>query len=618
MILPISGPAAQTSPREPRTIAELEQQIQTILSTHDVPGAAIALVTGDKRLWIDGIGYANAQTRTPAHANTIFRWGSVSKSVVSVAILMLQQRGLVHLSDRIHDIAPEVEFHNRWESKHPVRLVHCLEHTTGFDDLHFNECAVADPAIGLSDALAISPNARRSRWEPGSYKSYCNVGPVIAARVVEIATGRSFEEFVRDEIFVPMEMNTSSFSYPLDTALMATGYEHDGATPVPYDYVAYRPSASLNAPAQDMASFVQALLNRGAVGGTALLTPQSVQRMETPTTTLAARAGFPLGYGLGNYTTLRNGYVFHGHGGMIAGFVASYGYNRELDRGYAISINKASDEALQEIVDAVVAYFTAGTEPANIPKESPSAQDLMSLAGYYQSMTPMSQLLHVLLLRFVNVRKVTVENGALLSGNFIFGRQRQLVPIASRGFHRKGTDESVVFIADGNDTVICYDGLRGNFKRTSPYSVFFQLGAFILSLCLMASSVLFAMVWIPRKLLGRMKNATHLKARVFPLLSVLFFLVTYVSLLNGLMLMEIDKAVMARLGFFTVHSFTVFVSSVCFAAFSFIGLFFSLRAFIAERKIPAHIHSLLVSIVNVAAAIYLWYGGVVGIATWSY
>ena len=92
------------------------------MSNHNVPGASIALVTRDKRLWIDGIGYSNIATGTPVDVNTIFRWGSVSKSFVAVSIQILAERGLVHLEDRIRDVVPEIEVHSRWESTHPVRF----------------------------------------------------------------------------------------------------------------------------------------------------------------------------------------------------------------------------------------------------------------------------------------------------------------------------------------------------------------------------------------------------------------------------------------------------------------------------------------------------------------
>jgi CubicO group peptidase (beta-lactamase class C family) len=539
-----SETAAQEYQNQPKTIEDLKQEIENIIREHNVPGAAIALVTKNSQIWAGGIGYSNVENSTPVNANSIFRWGSVSKSFVAVAIQILAEQKLVHLEDKIKDIAPKIEINNRWESTHPVKLVHCLEHTTGFDDLHFNECAVDDPQISLLDALAINPHSRNSRWEPGTYKSYSNIGPVIAAHIVETVTGQSFENFVTANIFNPLGMETSSFYYPKESNLMSTGYEGDGTTTVQYDHIVYRPAGSLNASAIEMALFVRMLLNRGTLNQTQILSSPSVSRMETPKTTLTAKTSSSYGYGLGSYTTLRNGYVFHGHDGMIAGFTASYGYNAGIDRGYAVSINKVSETALQQIIQAVIEYFTAGIDNPARPVMTIPAEELQPLTGYYKSITPMTQLMHTLLMRFVNVRKITLQGDTLLSGNFLSGRQKKLMSLSKNVFYRTNSNEILSFIEDGDDMVISYDGLRGNFKKVSRFSVFFQLGIFISSFMLMVSSLLFALIWIPKKFLGRLKGTRHLKARLFPLFSVLFFFATYLPLLNGLMTIELDKPIL--------------------------------------------------------------------------
>ena len=115
-----------------------------------------------------------------------------------------------------------------------------------------------------------------------------------------------------------------------------------------------------------------------------------------------------------------------------------------------------------------------------------------------------------------------------------------------------------------------------------------------------------------------MKDVKYIKARLFPLLAVLFFFLTYIILLHGLMMIEIDKALMARLGIFTLYSYGAFLYSLCFVTFSILGLFFSLKALLVDSRKAAHLHSLLVSIVNVTATIYFLHGHVIGIMTWAY
>ena len=81
----------------------------------------------------------------PHTADTLFRIGSTSKAFVSLSILMLADQGKLSLDDPVHKLAPEVWFENRWESSDPVRVVHLLEHTTGWDDFHLREYAKKRP-----------------------------------------------------------------------------------------------------------------------------------------------------------------------------------------------------------------------------------------------------------------------------------------------------------------------------------------------------------------------------------------------------------------------------------------------------------------------------------------
>lgn len=72
-------------------------------------------------------------------------------------------------------MAPEIEFTNPWEDTDPIRIVHLLEHTTGWDDLHPVEFANNDPSpLSLREGLDLHPHTRVSKWVPGTRIAYCN------------------------------------------------------------------------------------------------------------------------------------------------------------------------------------------------------------------------------------------------------------------------------------------------------------------------------------------------------------------------------------------------------------------------------------------------------------
>jgi CubicO group peptidase (beta-lactamase class C family) len=195
--------------------------------------------------------------------------GNATVTAVSLVLLFSglhaqeeQDNAPATLEDKLSELAPDVAFENQWEDTDPVRLVHLLEHTTGWDDIHLPDYAHSVyPPVSLKEALDFHPHSRVSRWKPGTRSSYCNSGPGVAAYIVERVTGQE------------------------------------------YEHISMRPSGSINASPRDMAKFLQFYINRGAVDGEQLISQESLARMETVQSTNAARVGQEAGYGLSNYAT---------------------------------------------------------------------------------------------------------------------------------------------------------------------------------------------------------------------------------------------------------------------------------------------------------------------------
>jgi CubicO group peptidase (beta-lactamase class C family) len=242
----------------------------------------------------------------------------------------------------------------------PVRLVHLLEHTTGFDDMALREYANQDPApLTLKEGLDFHPQSRTSRWRPGTYFSYCNSGPGLAAYIVERATGQRFEDYLRDNVLLPLGMEHATML--LDDTVrerLAKGYGEDGVTEVPYWHIIMRPAGALNASPREMANYARMLLNRGTLGDARIVGPEFIERMETPATSLAARRGLRHGYALHSYTSIGEGFAWQGHSGGMFGFLADLYYLPAEGVGMVLMINKSSVKALDEIRGLLQRYLT--------------------------------------------------------------------------------------------------------------------------------------------------------------------------------------------------------------------------------------------------------------------
>ena len=127
----------EEKPKPAQSIDELRQQIEKIMKDTHIPGVSVAIVHKDGPGWVTGLGIADVASSRPTTADTLFRIGSTSKAFASFSILLLADQGRVSLNDPVHKIVPDVWYDNRWEASDPIRVANVLEHTTGWDDLHF-------------------------------------------------------------------------------------------------------------------------------------------------------------------------------------------------------------------------------------------------------------------------------------------------------------------------------------------------------------------------------------------------------------------------------------------------------------------------------------------------
>jgi CubicO group peptidase (beta-lactamase class C family) len=430
----LSCSATGDPPPGPQTLTELERRIREVLEKTKTPGAGVALVSRDDVYWVAGIGVADRALGKPVTSETLFRLASISKSFVALSVLKLQEEGKLNLSDPLRERAPEIAFTNRWEASDPVLLAHLLEHTSGLGDFTLAEHAVNDSAITLSDALAMQPQMRVVHTKPGSYAAYSNVGPAMAAYVIEKVSGRAYEDYVRDEIFTPLGMESASFFLNERVQRdLAKGYCEGGTSELPFGHMIARPSGAISATPRDAGRLVQLLLNRGEHAGGRLLTPDSILRMETPLTSLAARSGLGVGDALGNHSTIDNGFLFHGHNGATDGFLSSYGYAPEHGVGYFFSINASSPQAFSQIGSLLRAYVVRDRKPSQPPAAKVAAQELRALGGYYEpAVLPNFRLIRCVA-RLVGTVRISARDDHLRIAE-LSGRMEELIPASDRAF----------------------------------------------------------------------------------------------------------------------------------------------------------------------------------------
>jgi CubicO group peptidase (beta-lactamase class C family) len=597
------------------SIQELQQQIEKILKDTHTPGVSIAIVHKNGPEWVTGLGVADVASRRAAAADTLFRIGSTSKAFASLSILLLADQGKLSLADPVHKLAPDVWFNNPWEATDPVRIVNLLEHTAGWDDIHFREYAKEAPdSMTLKEGLDYDHHSRTSRWRPGTRMAYCNSGPSVAAYIVEKITGQRFEDFVEQNLFAPIGMKTATYFQP-PAGAATTQYHDDGKTPYSYSHILLRPSGAINASANDMAAYVQFYLNRGAVNGKQVVASADIDRMESPTSTWAAKDGMKAGYGLSNFWSVEEGFVYHGHDGGIEGGLTEMSYMPDYGVGYFYSINTESGTADEKIGKTVRAYITKGLEKSALPPVAWLPADAADYAGWYEPDSPRVELTHFLG-RLVGLSRIQFRDGKLFMAR-LGAQNDEYIPVTAEQFRqvpKKDPPSPVAtfeLLSVNPEGRFVQDSLGGTTMKQIP--VWFAISEIALTAFVLVSViaiVIYAPFWILGGLSRRRRRPAERAMRVWPLIAVLSLIAFVV-----IFILSSDDLI-ERMGNLTPWSFGLFAMTLVFAIAALASLISVLRAG-GEGRRGVRRFSIVVTTALVIAATYLAYWGIIGLRTWA-
>ena len=380
-----------------------------------------------------------------------------------------------------------------------------------------------------------------------------------------------------------------------------------------YPYIYLRPAGDLKASPGELAKLVQFFLRRGKAGDAQILKQESIIRMESVESTLAAKNGLRLGYGLANYTSVVGGVVTHGHDGGIDGFISTYRYMPEQNWGFVVLLNSTqSFQALLDLNRLAIDFLSKDFPKSQQPAIPMAAADLEKFAGYYAPRAPRSQLF-AFMDDFAGGLRLRVINGQLTRSS-LFGKPEVLIPVGKNFFRdEKDPEATAIFATDSVGQMVFSSQETEGFsygERTSIVWTYARLVLFVRSIVLMATSLLFAIVWLLRKVFGGMKDVQHMAVRAVPLLATLSFCALFFCF---------TKLVQAGAdtGKLTVWTAGIFAFSLLFPLLSLYGLFLAVRVPKAEIHNGTRIHSLLVALACCVVTVFVASWHVIGLRLWA-
>ena len=289
-----------------------------------VGGMTVALARDGEVLWSAAYGWADPDEGIAAARETIYRTGSISKSVTAVLMAILVDDGVVSLDTPLDELVPETRGMAERPPGASPNLRQVASHTAGFAREPDLPGAATGPIEGWTSRILESIPTTRYRTSPGTEYSYSNIGFGILGFGLERAAGEPFMDHVEARIFEPLGMASSTFVVgddllPALSRGHANGRDGEVDTEQPEREHAGRgykvPNGGVYSTVDDLARFAAGVMG---AGGVSLLSDEvraqalSVQTPEDPDS----------GYGLGFSVNTVDGRVFAGHGGSVAGYTA--------------------------------------------------------------------------------------------------------------------------------------------------------------------------------------------------------------------------------------------------------------------------------------------------------
>lgn len=565
-----SLPANAQAPKTINSIKELTDSIQIIVRKRNIPGLMIGITTKDTVLFSGGLGYADVENRKQVNGQTRFRLGSITKSFVAIAIQQLVAQGKLNLNDKLRSIAPEVPFKNDWEGSSPVRIVNLLENTSGFDDVKFNKMySLDEKAYSSKEMMLLQKESMSCRWRPSERYTYCNVNYVILGYIIRKLTGKEYDQYLQQNILVPLKMGNSSFdNWTKDPNQDVREYTSANGQFQEVPSVILLPGAagSLWSCADDMVRFLQFFLKNGQP----LLNQKSIERIEKPSSSLAAIAGLKSGYALGN----EDSGTLRGHDGTLGTCKSSYRYNRELGYGFVLSSNGGGLGNIGDLINDYMRRMIKAKPNAILKTQTLNIRQVSPYLGYYQVEDPRFDLLaftdRLMLL------KVMVENDTLQFS--IMGKKHPLLQVAPLIFIQPGSANPEIAFTTNADGKIVLIINKHYTEKVSGVGAFSWRISIAVALMFALLSVFTGLIAIICFLLKRL-NWLQLQMMILPMVSVLFLIWGAYEFMK----VKSDSYLLYELTVPTTISVAVFLGFTLFAVCALMNVFMLFRRW---RTIP--------------------------------
>lgn len=304
---------------------KLNKRISSDIASGKVGGASVSVMQNGKIIYKNCFGLKDMESGEKLTENNLFRLASMTKPITAVCIMILNEQNKLSLSDPISKYLPGFknmnvgtldennQLHILHESRKPITIENILTHSSGLGSSEIGNIQISAMTnrdkFSLESVVKYYENTLLS-FEPGEYDEYSPVaGFDILARIIEIVTGKSFANFAEENIFLPLNMNNTTFTPTAEhwnklvkMTDFTNGKSFNASIPdcvfsdFPLSYTCG--GAGAISCLDDYSNFAEMLLNGGIYNNIRILSEESIKNMYTPRHPYGSRKAYEI-WGLG-------------------------------------------------------------------------------------------------------------------------------------------------------------------------------------------------------------------------------------------------------------------------------------------------------------------------------
>jgi CubicO group peptidase (beta-lactamase class C family) len=347
---------------------EVRALISRQLAERPVPSVAVAVARDGRIVWEEGFGWADRENRIPASAHTMYSLASISKPITATGLMILKERGLIDLDRPVNDYLGEAKLNVRIGPRDAATVRRVANHTSGLP-LHYQFFYDDEPyrAPSRDDTIMRYANTITA---PGERYFYSNLGYGILDYVISRVSGKSYPDFMRTEVFVPLGL--TRMSVDVDPALrtqQAVRYGTDGL-PIPFYGFDHPGGSAIYASAHDLVRFGMFHVKSHLADQKAIVSDRTIDEMQQATAAISNGLGYAIGWQITEYAGGRRGVSHTGGMGGVSTALRLFPAEKVV---IVVLTNAGSHPVTGMVMDAIVSAVLPGTTRTPVAMPMPAA-----------------------------------------------------------------------------------------------------------------------------------------------------------------------------------------------------------------------------------------------------